>query len=135
MPRPRAAVPAPLARAAGRFERWRAHRTTRRIPEELWALATELGVRHGVSRTSRALHVQYDDLKKRVLRAPPRDCEETALSPAFVEIRTAPTRVDQGSACRVEFEKVSGEKMRVEWNGAHDADLAQLARLFLERAR
>jgi len=122
-----------LAKAARRFERWRARRTTRRIPEELWALAAELGARHGVSRTARALHVHYDDLKRRVLRPSDQESEEATPPPTFVEIRTAPTRADEPRTCRVELERAGGEKMRVDLRGAYDAALAQLVRLFLGR--
>ena len=134
MPRTRVALPAPLASAARRFERWRAERTTRRIPEELWVLAADLGARHGVSRTSRALHVQYGDLKKRVEEAKQPDTVDGAPR-AFVEIRRAPSMTEQPGAGRVELEKASGEKMVIYLGDACHANLTELARLFLGRRR
>jgi hypothetical protein len=135
MPRTRAALPAPLASAARRFERWRAERTTRRIPEELWALAADLGACYGVNRTSRALHVHYDALKKRVQATPPQRAERVAELPTFVEIGSAPPTPQQPGAGRVEFEKASGEKMVVHLGGACHANLTELARVFLGRLR
>ena len=134
MPRSRAALPAPLANAARRFERWRAERTTRRIPEELWVLATDLGTRYGVNRTSRALHVHYDALKKRVEAVARSDTGDGSPA-AFVEIGSAPPPTEQPGASRVEFEKASGEKMVVHLGDACHANLTELARLFLGRRR
>ncbi len=134
MPRSRTALPAPLTSAIRRFERWRAERTTRRIPEELWALAADLGARHGVNRTSRALHLHHDALKKRV-EAVTQPCTGDGAPSAFVEIRSAPATTEQPGSCRVEFERVSGEKMMIHLDGACHADLTELARLFLGRRR
>lgn len=124
-------LPPALAKAARRFESWRRGRTTQRIPEELWSLAAELGDRYGVSRTSRALRVQYYDLKKRIAsssRGVPDIAEET---PAFVEILTAPSAV-LPAECIVEFERASGDRMRIELKGAAGVEVAELSRLFLE---
>jgi hypothetical protein len=131
MARPASPFPAPLAKAARRFEEWRRKRTTRCIPEDLWALAAGLGARHGVSRTARALRIQYYDLKKRVEAAATPSSEEPAPSPAFVEILTAAPAAP--SECLVEFESPSGAKMRIQAKGWSTADLASLSRLFLEQ--
>ena len=132
MPRTRAALPGPLAQATRRFERWRAERTTQRIPEELWVLATELGARHGVSPTARARRLHAHTLKKRVVATSLPEAESPARPAAFVEIHSPPTAEAVPGECRVEFEKASGEKMRVHLRGACGADLARLAQLFLE---
>jgi len=124
-------IPAPLAKAARRFDAWRMRRTARRIPEELWSLAAELGARYGVSRTARALRLRYYDLKERVEAVPAPAPDETVHPPAFVEILTAPSAF--APECLVEFESPSGAKMRIHVNGAGRLDLAELSRLFLER--
>ena len=126
------ASPLPGALASGvlRFEKWRRDRTTPRIPEELWSLAAELGARYGVSRTARALRLQYYDVKKRVDMAPSSETDEAVTSPAFVEILTAPS--SEVSECLVEFESAGGAKMRIQVKGAVTPDLAALSRLFLE---
>lgn len=131
MARASSPLPTALARAAWRFESWRRSRTTQRIPEELWSLAADLGARFGVSRTARALRIQYYDLKKRVpdvLRDAP-SAKPTA--PAFVEILTAPSTMP--SECVVEFESSAGDKMRVEMKGAKTSDIMALSKLFLGR--
>jgi hypothetical protein len=126
-------LPDPLAKAARRFESWRTDRTGRRIPEDLWSLAVELGRRYGVSRTSRALGLQYYSLKERMESASEAPSGEPSARPAFVEILTAPSPAEQ--AVQVEFESPSGAKMRVEVNGAVSPGLVELSRLFLAEAR
>ena len=128
-------LPGPLANAARRFEAWRRGRTTQRIPDELWSLAADLGTRFGVSCTARALRVQYYTLKKHMDTAATRGSNEEGTHPAFVEFWRAPTTAALPESCRVEFERASGEKMRVHLGGVYGTDLALLARLFLEEAR
>jgi hypothetical protein len=48
-----------------------------------------------------------------------------------VEILTAPPAIP--AECIVEFENVSGDKMRIEMKGAKTSDLVELSRLFLGR--
>ena len=117
--------PTPLASATRRFQAWRRSRTTRRIPAELWSLATDLGARFGVSRTARALRVEYYTLKKRVDAAAAPETDEAEVSPAFVEILTTARAAAPSSAptsalseCQVEFESTTGAKMRIQVKGA-----------------
>ena len=122
-------LPADLSSAAARFEAWRKNRTTRRIPEELWSLAADLGAHHGLSRAARALRVDYYGLKKRIDAAAAPDPSGTDAPPAFVSILTAPSaEVSDGL---IEFERAGGEKMRIHWKGGVTPDLAALSRLFL----
>jgi hypothetical protein len=123
-------LPEPLAAAARRLAAWREDRRGRRIPEELWSLAAGLGARFGVSRTSRALGLQYYDLKRRV-EASAAGGDSVERPPAFVEIVTTPPAVT--SEVRVEFESPSGGKMRICASGPEGLDLAELTALFLER--
>jgi hypothetical protein len=120
-----------LAKAALHFESWRKSRTTQRIPEELWSLATDLGARFGVSRTARALRVQYYDLKKRVASSPRGVPDIAEEAPTFVEILTAPSATPPTEYI-VEFERASGDRMRIEMKGARNSDVAELSRAFLE---
>jgi hypothetical protein len=124
-------LPRALASGARRFDLWREARTTRRIPAKLWSLATDLGIRFGVSCTARALGVDYYALKKRIDAAGSMERNEAEPVPAFMEILTEPSVAP--SECLVEFEITSGAKMRIEARGASTLDLAQLARLFLEQ--
>ena len=124
-------LPGPLVNAARRINTWRRKRTTHRIPEDLWSLAANLGGRFGVSRTARALRVDYSALKKRVAAAPRLEVEEEVPPSNFVEILATPTSAT--TACWVEFESSGGSRMRIQVKGASGPDLAELSRLFLER--
>ncbi len=130
MPRTRVALPQALVDGAERFSRWRAERTTHQIPEDLWSLATELGLRFGASRASRALGVAYATLRQRMEAVSSTTAAELAPS-TFVEIRTSPPPVERPGSCRVEFERPSGERMRVYLGDACDGDLSRLTRVFL----
>jgi hypothetical protein len=83
-----------------------------------------------VSRTSRALGVEYYELKRRV-EAARTSCSGKAASPAFVEVVTSPPR--SPSECLVEFEDASGAKMRIQVMGGSTPDLGVLLRVFLEQ--
>lgn len=124
-------VPAELARAAARWAQWRRTRELgARIPESLWKLALELAARHGVSRTAIALRVDYYALKKRLdAQTPPRRVGSGA-APAFVEL--TPPSLTTAGGCVIEFENVSGAKMRIELRGSQVPDLAALSRSFWE---
>ena len=124
-------VPAELARAAARWAQWRRTRELgARIPESLWKLALELAARHGVSRTAMVLRVDYYALKKRLdAQMPPRRVD-SAAAPAFVEL--TPPSLATASGCVIEFENVSGAKMRIELRGSQVPDLAALGRSFWE---
>lgn len=126
MPRSTRTLPAPLARAVQRFEKWRKTRTKPEIPAPLWLLATKLGVKYGVNRTAAPLRLDYYDLKRRVEAA---SCEARAPAkkPTFVEVvpPTAPA-----SECLVELEDPRGMKMRIHLKVAGAAELAALGKLW-----
>jgi hypothetical protein len=124
-------VPAELARAAARWAQWRRTRELgARIPESLWKLALGLAARHGVSRTAIALRVDYYALKKRLdAQTPPRRVGLGA-APAFIEL--PPPSLATAGGCVIEFENVSGAKMRIELTGSQVPDLAALGRSFWE---
>lgn len=131
MARARGSMPAPLASAAGRFEKWRRNRATRRIPEQLWTLAGEMAGRYGVSRTALALRVDYYDLKQRREEATGADARVPAAPSRFVELLGAPQ--EPATGCVVEFEDLRGARMRVHLKGGDAPDLVALGRLFLKR--
>ena len=130
MPRTSSLLAPDLAQAAHRFADWRRHRTGRAIPIELWNLAADLASRHGLSRTSRALHVQYNDLRKQLpLASSPVARSAGPVEPSFVEILTAaaPTPAE----ISVEIEHPSGPKMRIRLTGADREILVEISRTFL----
>ncbi len=128
MPKSSTRLPTQLTKGAQRFDRWRSQRTTRRIPEDLWALATKLGARHGASRTARALRVDYVGLKRRVEAT---ESPAATTEPAsFVEIRATSAPSGPEGRLKVEFLKTTGDRMRIQLSAP--GSLVELARLFLE---
>ncbi len=122
-------LPKALASAARRFDSWREARTSRRIPADLWTVATDLGIRFGVSPTARALRVDQDTLENLIDTATTMEETEAEHVPTFMEILTEAPAAP--SECLVVFESASGAKMRIEARGASTLDLARLSRLFL----
>jgi hypothetical protein len=124
-------LPAPLSRAARRFETWRSRNgTRRRIPDDLWRMAAGLAGRYGVNRTARALRLDYYRVKQHADGTPARDPEKPAAPSRFVEI--LPTLPAPAPTCLVEFEDPRGSKMRVHLPGGDPGAVVALGRLFLE---
>jgi hypothetical protein len=99
-----------------------------RLPEPLWAAATELATRYGVHRIARALRLDYTGLKKRVeQQGRPKPKHTTAVPPTFVELVGPAVAV---TPCRVEVESSHG-KLRFELPAMATAELAHLLRTFL----
>lgn len=123
-------APAPLARAARRFESWRRSRTAVRIPEELWSLAEEMAGLFGVNQASVALRIEYCKLKRRVEGAKGKAPKRPRASSEFIELR--PGTLAPTAGCLVEFEEPGGAKVKVHLPGDERPDLVALGRLFLE---
>ena len=120
-----APVPARLKRARGRFESWRRTRKVRRIPEELWKLATELATEYGVHRTARALRLNDDSLRKRLATTNTRSrTNSPTSSQPFVELLTAP--IGAASEATIELEDGSGKILRIHLKGGSVPDLVAL---------
>lgn len=121
--------PAGLTGIHHRFERWRWTRQGRsRIPERLWASAVKAAAKYGLHRTSRALGLDYNSLKKRVEIATSRTgCEREDMA-RFIELASP---VSAGSPeCILELEGPRGAKMRVHLKGMPAPDLTALSRSF-----
>ena len=124
----------PFSQARRRFTRWRSSgRQGRRIPEDLWTLAVDLAAKHGVSKTSSELHLDYYDLKKRLEAASKSSVVATTESPAFVELPLLSHQA--GPCCVVELRDPSGLQMRVELTGAAMRELPAVALALWEGAR
>lgn len=121
-------LPARLKRGRERFERWRASRKSRRIPEALWKLAVGLSSEFGVYQTSRALRLNHEELKRRgsgSLEAKGSSSRGRESSP-FVPLMSSGMVGGEGAA---EYKGVDGTWMRVEWKGPAP-DLARLSESF-----
>lgn len=127
------ALPVRLGRGRNQFERWRATRQKRRIPESLWKLAEGLGAEFGVHRTSRALRINYEHLKRRVTSATEENGKLRAgvKASGFVPLMSVGIVGGEGAA---EYKGVDGSWMRVEWKGAAP-ELAGLSESFFYGGR
>jgi hypothetical protein len=114
------------------FEYWRQTRKKRcPIPEQLWQAAESLYPKHSLYHISKALRLNYTDLKQRFEQKqtdfipPPIDCGE------FIELNVnspiAPAE------CLVEMEEPYGAKMRMQFKGGAGLDFLELGKLFLSR--
>lgn len=132
MDRADAMVPADVARVHAQFEAWRRTRTQRSIPEDLWSAAARLAAEYGVAYTSRALRLDYYNLKRR-LEAVHDEGEESPIE--FVDL---PLAVPDESATEcvgmADLDDGRGARMRVAWRG-RAPDLAALSRSFYGGAR
>ena len=117
------ALPEDLARGRNRIEAWRARRQAgSRIPRSFWELAVRLAQRHGISRTSTALGLDYYYLKKQTESV---TAEASAQNRAFVELQ-APLVV--GKQCRLELDSAAGMALRLQLTGYEAVEVAALAR-------
>ena len=122
--RKRGDIPKALARGRGRFEAWRGTRNIgARIPDKLWSLAVKLADTHGLSRTSSALKLDYNSLRKRVAAN-----NSDSVSPGFIEF--SPSSLAPSGECVVEFQDGSGASLRVHLRGCEAPDLVALGRSF-----
>ena len=124
--------PAPrrtLAAVCRELERWRNDPARpRRIPEALWRAAAAIAGEHGVSKTARALGLDYYALAKRLGASPEREPSRAFVELPWPAIATAPDY-------RLELEDGHGARLRVELRGAGRTDVAALARVLWSAAR
>jgi len=126
-------VPRPiLEEVSKRFETWRrGKKHGSRIPKSLWKAAVEVCAEHGVFRVSKALRVNYNDLKQRVVGTGQMEKMPTPLKADFVELsmglRTLPL------LCSVEIESAAYGKLKMSFS--RDFDPVELARVFFGARR
>jgi len=114
----------PLEELQRQFAVWRRNgEKGRRIPEELWSSATELAREIGVNPVVRALHLDYNRLKRRVTGHNGSRTQASAR-PAFVEL--AVDAVAPRPEWVVEFEGRNG-KVTMRLAGQDSVAIAALA--------
>lgn len=93
-----------------RFSEWRRNRKVReRIPEQLWEAAVSLTREIPVSGVSRALGVDYYQLKERAERAERATYPGETACERFVELK-----VEEGTgSCVVEMEGIWGKRIKI----------------------
>jgi len=125
-------VPVVLERVRADLDAWRGRRRKGdRIPEEVWRRAAGAVRQYGLNTVSRALRLDYYQLKRRAGGGP----AARPPSPLFVELSDAGAaagqRTDTGLACVVEMEKGNGTRMRVCVREAGAVDWGKLKEAFL----
>ena len=124
------ALPSPLESVQYQFEKWRETRKSPRepIPEYLWTAAVRLLNQYSINQIARALHLNYNELKKRMPGQKSVAKKKTSSAPLFVELdlqRNFPT-----SECLIEMDDASGSIMRMSFKGQADLDLLELGKAF-----
>ena len=118
-------IPEALVPLQQQFEQFRGtHPPRSKLPETMWAAATELAKKHGLYTVAHALRLDYVGLKKRVGGFARR--RRKPARPRFVELIAAgPPQLD---GCVIEFESARGAKIRIQWKSAAPPDWAGLLR-------
>lgn len=121
-----------LEQVCQQFEYWRQSREKRcPIPEELWQAAESLYPEHSLYHISKALRLNYTDLKQRFEQKEPTFIPPTIHSTEFIELNV--NSAIPPAECLVEMEDPYGAKMRMQVKGGARLDLIELGKLFLSR--
>jgi hypothetical protein len=121
-------VPVAMRKVYRRLQRWRQGRKGREpIPPALWMAAGALARQHGVNQVSRALHLEFNELKRVAEGSGRSGRKQTA--PAFVELVAPQTCA--GQECMLEVESSRG-RLRIELKGMTVAELAGISRALWE---
>lgn len=116
------------------FERWRESRASgSRIPEDLWSAAVALARKHGVSKTSLELRLDYYALKDRLEAGAAERTGSEEDRPRFVEIVAGATKPTRG--CILEIEDRRRARLRIELSGEATLQVERVARALWSAAR
>lgn len=119
-------VPARLARARERFDKFRKkHKGYHRLPDSLWSAAVKLAQTYGVNRTARVLRLDYNGLKKRLESTVSDTPSETMPGMGFLEL--LPSELTAAAECAIECRNPNGAMIRIHLKGPHLPDLAALS--------
>jgi hypothetical protein len=129
------ALPSPLESVRYKFEEWRKSRKSLRepIPDNLWTTAADFCKQYSINQVSRALHLNYMALKKKVSGQSLVTDKKKASSPLLVELDCQ--RSFPASECVIEMENVYGSKMRMSFKGRADLDLLELGKAFWSKGK
>lgn len=121
----RAKLPEATIQLQQQLEQWRTTQPERtKLPESFWHSAAELARRHGLNPTARALRLDYTALKRRVSGSLSRPGKPAQA--AFLELSGSGTA--KLEECVIEFESLSGTKMRIQWKASTPPDWSTLLR-------
>ena len=111
------------------FETWRKTREKRTaIPGVLWEAALSLSPQYSLYQISKALRLNYNDLKFRIETLHSSAESSPVIDPAFVELGLKAPMLP--AECIVEMEDQNGAKMRMCFKGEAGIDLLELGKVF-----
>jgi hypothetical protein len=99
-----------------------------RLPESLWATATELATRYGVHPTARALRLDYTGLRRRVEK---RAAQKSTPAEAAAFVELVGPAAGTWTNCSVEVESAQGGKLRLDLKAVATRELVDLIRAFI----
>jgi hypothetical protein len=113
-----------------RFEIWRqGKKPGSRIPKCLWAAAVDVCIDQPIYHVSRALGLNYTELKRRVARTKGAADTQNSSEKGFVELSLGLEA--QRVLCSIELESPRGNKVKMSFAGkCRDLDPLELAKLF-----
>lgn len=122
-----------LEEVCDQFEEWRRRRNNRRepIPPQLWKAAVELSGRYSIHSISKALRLNYSDLKGRVDQQFATDKVEALPAAGFIDLGCSQSFLE--SECIIELQAATGLKMKMSVKGKVDFNLLQLGKAFLAK--
>lgn len=111
------------------FGTWRKTREKRTpIPDALWEAAVSLSPRYSLYQISKALRLNYNDLKCRIQTSPSSLQSLPVIDPAFIELGLKAPMLP--AECIVEMEDQNGAKMTMCFKGEAGLDLLELGKVF-----
>lgn len=116
-----------LEQVIQRFEQWRNIRRKREsIPQSLWDAAVELTRDYPVLKVSRALRLNYTDLKGRAAKIT--QDSNSSCPTEFVQLNLTPP----SGPCSIEITRSDGATMSIRLNSTDHGDMLALTRAFLQ---
>jgi len=111
------------------FETWRKTREKRTtIPDVLWEAAVSLCPRYSLCQVSKALRLNYSDLKLRVQASQSFLQSSPVIDPAFIDLGLKNPIFP--AEYTIEMEDQNGAKMRMYFKGEAGLDLLELGKVF-----
>lgn len=111
------------------FETWRKTREKRTtIPAVLWEAAISLCPRYSLCQVSKALRLNYSDLKLRVQASQSFLQSSPVIDPAFLDLGLKNPIFP--AECTIEMEGQNGAKMSMYFKGEAGLDLLELGKVF-----
>lgn len=121
-----------IEKAREHFESWRRTKeySSSPIPEGLWHEAIALAGTHSIYEISKALRLDYNQLKRRVQRSEALVESPTDGARAFVELSLSTATPE----CIIELERADKARMRMSIKGSVAPHLMDLAKAFWSRS-